>query len=59
MPFPHEESPVTTDTSKLLASQNEAARVIRKLDRIAGSAAGPFKPDRMEVLRQEYGRGLG
>jgi hypothetical protein len=58
LPFPEGEGPTTADTSKLLASQNEAARVIRKLDRLQGSGKGPFTPDRMEVLRQEYGRGL-
>jgi hypothetical protein len=58
LPFPEGEGPTTADTSKLLASQNEAARVIRKLDRLQSSGKGPFKPDRMEVLRQEYGRGL-
>ena len=58
LPFPEGEGPTTADTSKLLASQNEAARVIRKLDRLQNSGKGPFKPDRMEVLQQEYGRGL-
>ena len=58
LPFPEGEGPITGDTSKLLTSQNEAARVIRKLDRLQSSSKGPFTPDRMEILRQEYERGL-
>ncbi len=59
LPFPDQETPITTDTSKLLASQNEASRIVRKVDRAeAGGKKGPFRPDRLEVLRAEYGRGL-
>ena len=58
LPFPDGEGPTTADTSKLLASQNEAARMIRKLDRIQGSGKGPFTPDKAEVLKDEYQRGL-
>ena len=58
MPLPDGESLITDDTQKLLASQNEAARVIRKLDRLQNTGKGPFTPDRMEMLKQEYGRGL-
>jgi hypothetical protein len=57
-PMPEGESLITSDTSKLLASQNEAARIVRKLDRLASSGVGPFKPDRVEVLKGEYERGL-
>ena len=57
-PMPEGESLITSDTSKLLASQNESARIVRKLDRIAGSGTGPFKLDKAEVLKQEYERGL-
>jgi hypothetical protein len=57
-PFPDQEVLTTTDTSKLIASQNEASRVVRKLDRTAANAKGPFTRDRAEVLRDEYGRGL-
>ena len=56
--MPEGESLITTDTSKLLASQNEASRIVRKLDRLATSGAGPFKRSPAEVLKQEYGRGL-
>jgi hypothetical protein len=58
-PVPAEETITTADTSKLLASQNEASRIVRKIDRMGGNGkSGPFKPDRLEVLRTEYGRGL-
>jgi hypothetical protein len=59
IPVPAEESVTTTDTAKVLASQNEASRIVRKVDRLdSNGKAGPFKPDRLEVLRTEYGRGL-
>jgi hypothetical protein len=58
IPMPEGESLVTTDTAKLLASQNEASRIVRKLDRLAGSGAGPFKRNPAEVLKSEYERGL-
>jgi hypothetical protein len=59
IPVPDGEALVTSDTTKLLASQNEAARIVRKIDRIDNSGKGsPLKPDRLAVLRQEYGRGL-
>ena len=59
IPVPAEESITTTDTAKLLASQNEASRVVRKIDRMESNGkAGPFKPDRLEVFKTEYGRGL-
>jgi hypothetical protein len=56
-PMPEGEPLIPSDTSKLLASQNESSRLIRKLDRMTGSG-GPFKPDRAEVLKQEYEHGL-
>jgi hypothetical protein len=58
IPFPEGEGPIIVDTSKLLASQNEANRVVRKLDRLDKNRKGPFTPDRAEILRQEYQRGL-
>lgn len=58
IPVLAEESVNTMDTAKLLASQNEASRVVRKIDRMEGNAKGPFAPDKMEVLRTEYGRCL-
>ena len=58
VPFPAGEGIITSDTQKVLASQNEASRIIRKLDRLDASAKGPFRPDWAEVLRQEYGQGM-
>jgi hypothetical protein len=56
LPMPESESLITTDTSKLLASQNEASRIVRKINRLDSSGKGPFKPDRVGVLKQEYER---
>lgn len=59
LPFPDGEGPVTSDTQKYLATQNEASRIVRKIDRIGASAGGgPLKASPVDVLRQEYGRGL-
>jgi hypothetical protein len=58
IPVPPEESITTTDTAKLLASQNEASCIVRKIDRMDGNAKGPFAPDKLEALKTEYGRGL-
>ena len=57
IPLPDGEALITTHTSKLLAVQNEAARIIRKIDR-AGQSGGPFRPNRVEALKEEYRRGL-
>ena len=58
IPMPEGESLTPSDTSKLLTSQNEASRIVRKLERLEGSGAGPFKRKPAEVLKQEYERGL-
>jgi hypothetical protein len=58
IPMPEGEHLITTDTAELLASQNEASRLVRKLDRLADAGAGPFKRNPNEVLKQEYERGL-
>lgn len=58
IPLPDSESLVTTDAAKLLASQNEATRIIRKIERASSGASGPFKPNNAETLKAEYGRGL-
>lgn len=57
VPLPAGESLITSDASKLVASQNEGTRIVRKLER-ASSGGGPFKPDRAEILKQEYRNGL-
>jgi len=56
--MPEGESLIITDTAKLLASQNEASCIVRKLERLEGSGAGLFKRKPAEVLKSEYERGL-
>jgi hypothetical protein len=58
VPLPGSEAVNTTDTDKLLASQNEATRLVRRIDRLEAGAKGPFKPDRVNVLKEQYQRGL-
>jgi hypothetical protein len=58
LPFPDGEGPTTTDTQKLLATQNETARLLRRIDRMGADGKGPFRSDPAAVLRDEYGRGL-
>lgn len=58
IPMPAGEAVTTTDTQKLLASQNEATRLVRRIDRMAGAAKGPFRPDKAKILKAEYQRGL-
>ena len=58
IPMPEGEHLTPSDTSKLLASQNEASRIVRKLERLASSGAGPFRQNPAEVLKGEYERGL-
>jgi hypothetical protein len=57
LPFPDGEGPRTSDKEKLLLSQGESLRVIRKIDRLI-SQEGPFKHNLPAVLKQEYERGL-
>ncbi len=57
IPMPGQEPLITNDTAKLLASQNEAQRIVRKLERM-DNASGPFPTDKTAVLRNEYQRGL-
>jgi hypothetical protein len=57
-PMPGQEPLVTNDTQKILAAQNEASRIVRRIDRLDTNAKGPFKPDWAEVLREEYKKGL-
>jgi hypothetical protein len=56
-PFPDGEGLITNDPNKILASQYEAARMVRRLDRL-DATKGPIKPDRAALLRDEYRRGL-
>ena len=58
IPLPPDVSLTTSDPQELLAAQNEASRVVRKIDRLKAADKGPFATDRADVLRQEYERGL-
>jgi hypothetical protein len=59
IPMPQGEHVLTADPQKLLLSQNEASRVVRKLERLENrSGPGQFKPTPAEVLKSEYQRGL-
>lgn len=42
----------------MLISQNESARLSRKLARMQDQATGPFRSDLTSALREEYERGL-
>jgi hypothetical protein len=57
VPRPKGENIFNLSTEKLLAAQNEAARIVRKTQR-RQSAPGPFKPNTAGVLREEYARGI-
>jgi hypothetical protein len=57
LPFPPSEGPVTSSMDKILATQNEAARIRSRLDRAAGQA-GPFRTNPTGLLREEYKKGL-
>jgi hypothetical protein len=58
IPFPASEGPVTQDSQKILITQNETARISRKLSRMQEQTTGPFRPDLTSALREEYERGL-
>jgi hypothetical protein len=58
LPFPASEGPVTQDSQKILITQNESARISRKLARMQEASTGPFRPDLTSALRDEYQRGL-
>ena len=58
IPVPPGESLVTGDADKLIASQNHAASVVRRVERAERRAKGPLKPDAVAILREEYARGL-
>jgi hypothetical protein len=57
MPRPKGENIFSLSTEKLLAAQNEAARIVRTMER-RQSAPGPFKPNTASVLKEEYARGI-
>ncbi len=55
VPLPKGVSHQAKDASELLAAQNEAGRIVRKVER---QQQGPISPSKDEALRKEYGRGL-
>jgi hypothetical protein len=57
MPRPKGENVTNLSVERLLASQNEAARIVRKTQRLQ-SAPGPFKQSTADVLKEEYARGM-
>jgi len=58
LPFPDGQGAITTDNDRIIMTQNEASRIVRKVDRLVSSARGPMKPDRVGILRSEYEKGL-
>jgi hypothetical protein len=59
IPRPKGEGVTNLSTERLIAAQNEAARIARKTQRRQdASFAGPFKPNTADVLREEYARGI-
>ncbi len=57
LPIPLNESLNPEDPTKVLISQNEAARIHRRVER-AQNSKGPFKPATEDILRQEYEKAL-
>jgi hypothetical protein len=59
VPRPKGENIFNLSAERLLASQNEAGRIVRKMQRLQdASSAGPFKPNTADLLREEYARGI-
>ncbi len=57
MPRPKGENVMNLSTEKLLAAQNESARIVRKTQRLQ-NAPGPFKQNTADVLKEEYSHGM-
>ena len=57
IPMPLGVSVSATEPTQMLLAQNERERILRAVER-RRSAAGPFKPDIADLLRQEYERGM-
>jgi hypothetical protein len=57
IPRPKGENIFNLSTERLIAAQNEAARIARKTQRLQ-DAPGPFKPNTADVLREEYAKGI-
>lgn len=57
MPRPKGETLAAKSPEQLLAAQNEAGRIVRKVERLQ-NATGPLNPNAAAVLREEYVRGM-
>jgi hypothetical protein len=57
IPRPKGENVTNLSAERLSLAQAEAARIVRKTQRIQ-SAQGPFKQSTADVLREEYARGI-
>jgi hypothetical protein len=59
LPHPKGENLHGVSTERLIAAQNEASRIARKLDRLE-NMSGPksFKPAPSQVLKDEYAKGI-
>jgi hypothetical protein len=57
VPMPESEGLTTNKTEKLLLTQGEQSRIYRRLDRLE-NARGPLKRSPIQVLEEEYARGL-
>jgi hypothetical protein len=58
IPTPEGEGLLTKDTDKLLLTAHERSRLEGLLARAENSGSGPFRPDPIEKLAEEYERGL-
>jgi hypothetical protein len=58
LPFPDGEGPLTQDANKVLITQNEALRIVRKLDRLGDKGPFPSAETKLRMLREEYSKGL-
>jgi hypothetical protein len=58
MPRPKGENITNLSVERLLAAQNEVARIIREIQRLQ-SAPGPFKTSTTDVFKEEYAHGMG
>lgn len=55
IPRPKGERVTNLSAERLIASQNEASRIVRKMERLQ---SGPLKPNATNMLRDEYARGI-
>jgi len=58
IPMPLGKSPTTVNLTEIVAAQNHQAALARRIDRLNTSGKGPFKPDRLGILKAEYRKGI-